>query len=83
MENLSNIPQKFKLSGSSLDGKEVGGFMLITTGLNHFYYVRNFTDRCCKHSGVLSIIRERLHRKPCNGDTFIVISQKGILYEGA
>ncbi len=38
--------------------------MLSVTGLNHFYYVRDFTDMRCKHSRVLSIIRERLHREP-------------------
>ena len=46
--------------------------MLSVTGLNHFYYVRDFTDMRCKHSRVLSIIRERLHREPCDGDVFIV-----------
>ncbi len=42
--------------------------MLSVTGLNHFYYVRDFTDMRCKHSRVLSIIRERLHREPRDGD---------------
>ena len=49
--------------------------MLSVTGLNHFYYVRDFTDMRCKHSRVLSIIRERLHREPCDGDVFIVMSR--------
>ena len=31
--------------------------MLSVAGLNHFYYVRDFTDMRCKHSRVLSIIR--------------------------
>ena len=31
--------------------------MLSVTGLNHFYYVRGFTDMRCKHSHVLSIIQ--------------------------
>ena len=48
--------------------------MLNITGLNHFYYVRDFTDMRCKHSRVLSIIRERLHREPNDGDVFIVIA---------
>ena len=39
-----------------------------------FYYVRDFTDmRLC--SRVLSIIRERLHREPRDGDVFIVMSR--------
>ena len=49
--------------------------MLSVTGLNHFYYVRDFTDMRCKHSRVLSIIRERLHRELCDGDIFIVMSR--------
>ena len=49
--------------------------MLNITGLNHFYYVRDFTDMRCKHSRVLSIIRERLHREPNDGDVFIVMSR--------
>ena len=47
--------------------------MLSVTGLNHFYYVRDFTDMRCKHSRVLSVIRERLHREPNDGDVFIVM----------
>ena len=39
--------------------------MLSVTGLNHFYYVRDFTDMRCKHSrcAVWSFV-ERLHREP-------------------
>ena len=47
------------------------------TGLNHFYYVRDFSDMRCKHSRVLSIIREQLHREPNDGDVFIVMSRTG------
>ena len=46
--------------------------MLSVTGLNHFYYVRDFTDMRCKHSRVLSIIRDR---EPSDGDVFIVMSR--------
>lgn len=49
--------------------------MLSVTGLNHFYYIRDFTDMRCKHSRVLSIIREQLHREPSEGDVFIVLSR--------
>ena len=55
--------------------------MLSVTGLNHFYYVRDFTDMRCKHSRVLSIIRERLHREPNDGDVFIVMSRSYSLFE--
>ena len=43
--------------------------MLSVTGLNQFYDLR------CKHSRVLSIIREQLHREPNDGDVFIVMSR--------
>lgn len=49
--------------------------MLSVTGINHFYYLRDFTDMRCKHSRVLSIIREQLHREPVVGDVFIVMSR--------
>lgn len=49
--------------------------MLSVTGLNQFYYLPDFTDMRCKHGRVLSIIRERLHREPADGDVFIVMSK--------
>ena len=49
--------------------------MLSVTGINHFYYLRGFTDMRCKHSRVLSVIREQLHREPEKGDVFIVMSR--------
>ena len=64
-----------KLPGTGKVGREIGGSMLSVTGLNHFYYVRDFTDMRCKHSRILSIIRERLHREPSDGDVFIVMSK--------
>lgn len=42
--------------------------MLNVTGLNRFFYLRDFTDMRCKHSRVLSMIREQLHREPDDGD---------------
>lgn len=49
--------------------------MLSVTGINHFYYLRDFTDMRCKHSRVLSVIREQLHRELVGGDIFIVMSR--------
>ena len=49
--------------------------MLSVTGLNRFYYIPGFTDMRCKHSRVLSIIREQLRREPEDGDVFIVMSR--------
>ena len=49
--------------------------MLSVTGLNHFYYLCNFTDMRCKHSRILSVIREQLHREPNPGDVYIVMSR--------
>ena len=42
--------------------------MLSVTGINRFYYLRGFTDMRCKHSRVLPVIREQLHRGPSDSD---------------
>lgn len=49
--------------------------MLNISGLNNFYYIRNFTDMRCKYDRVLSIVREQLHREPDQGDVFIMMSK--------
>ena len=49
--------------------------MLSFSGTNRFYYLRDFTDMRCKHSRVLSIIREQLRHGPNDGDVFIVMSR--------
>ena len=50
--------------------------MLSVTGINRFYYLRDFTDMRCKRSRVVSIIREQLHREPNDGDVFMVIIEQ-------
>lgn len=72
-QRVAYLPEKPKLSGVEATDREVGGSMLNVTGLNRFYYLRDFTDMRCKHSRVLSIIREQLHREPDDGDVFIVM----------
>ena len=72
---LTSFSKEPKLSGVEASDREIGGSMLSVTGINHFYYLRDFTDMRCKHSRVLSIIREQLHREPNEGDVFIVMSR--------
>ena len=69
------LPEKPKLSRVEATDRETGGSMLSVTGINRFYYLRDFTDMRCKHSRVLSIIHEQLHREPSGGDVFIVMSR--------
>ena len=69
------LPEEPKLSRAEATDRETGGAMLSVTGINRFYYLRDFTDMRCKHSRVLSIIREQLHREPNDGDVFIVMSR--------
>ena len=57
-----------KLSRIEATDRETGGSMLNVTELNQFYNLRDFTDMRCKHSRVLSIIHEQLHREPNDGD---------------
>ena len=71
----ASLSEESKLSRIEATDRETGGSMLNVTGLNQFYYLRDFTDMRCKHSRVLSIIREQLHREPNDGDVFIVMSR--------
>ena len=63
------------LPGFTSAGRETGGSMLNISGLNRFYYIRNFSDMRCKHARILSVIREQLHREPSRNDVFIVLSK--------
>lgn len=49
--------------------------MLNITGLNRFFFVRDFHDMRCKYDKVLSIIHQQLNREPDSGDVFIVMSK--------
>ncbi len=49
--------------------------MLNISGLNRFYYLRDFHDMRCKYERVLSIIHQQLDREPEDGDVFIVMSK--------
>ncbi len=49
--------------------------MLSVTDINRFYYLRGFADMRCKHSRVLSVIREQLHREFSDSGIYIVISK--------
>lgn len=46
--------------------------MLNITGLNHFFFVRDFHDMRCKYDKVLSIIHQQLDREPEDGDVVIL-----------
>ena len=61
--------------------RETGGTMLNVTGMNRFYYLRNFHDMRCKYERVLSIIHQQLNREPQEDEVFIVISKLYILSE--
>ena len=47
--------------------------MLDITGLNRFFFVRDFHDMRYKYDKVLSIIHQQLDRGPEDGDVFIVM----------
>ena len=49
--------------------------MLNITGLNRFFFVRDFHDMRCKYDKVLSIIHQQLNREPEDDDVFIVMSK--------
>ena len=49
--------------------------MLNITGMNRFYYLRNFHDMRCKYDRVLSVIHQQLNREPEEDEVFIVMSK--------
>lgn len=58
--------------------------MLNITGINDFYFLRNFHDMRCKYDRVLSVIRQQLNREAVEGEVFIMLSKdrrKARLYE--
>lgn len=67
--------EKFELPKFEISCRKVGGIMLNITGLNKFFFVRDFHDMRCKYDRVLSIIHQQLNREPDDGDVFIVMSK--------
>lgn len=49
--------------------------MLNISGVNRFYYIRNFTDMRCKYDRLLSIIHGQFHREPGSDEIFIIMSK--------
>ena len=74
-QRCSYQSEKFKLRRLEKSGRETGGLMLNITGLNRFFFVRDFHDMRCKYDKVLSIIHQQLNREPEDGDVFIVMSK--------
>lgn len=66
---------KLNLPELEKSDRETGGTMLNVTGMNKFYYLRNFHDMRCKYERVLSIIHQQLNREPQEDEVFIVMSK--------
>lgn len=49
--------------------------MLTVSGINKFYFLRNFHDMRCKYDRVRSIIRQQFNREPQEDDVFIMMSK--------
>ena len=41
--------------------------MLSITGMNKFYYIKNFTDMRCKYNRILAVIRKFMIMVGCDG----------------
>lgn len=63
------------LSGSQTPGLKSGGAMLSVSGINRFYFLRDFHDMRCKYDRVRSIIRQQFNREPQEDDVFIMMSR--------
>ena len=66
--------EKFKLRRFEKFSGETGGLMLNITGLNRFFFVRDFHDMRCKYDKVLSIIHQQIHEGyfPFSGQPAII-----------
>lgn len=49
--------------------------MLNISGINRFYYIRNFHDTRCKYDRVMSVIHENFRREPQKDEVFIIMSK--------
>lgn len=49
--------------------------MLNVSGLNEFWFLKDFHDMRCKYDRVRSVIRQQLNREPDAGDIFIMMSK--------
>lgn len=49
--------------------------MLNITGMDRFYYIRNFTDMRYKYNRILAVIRHQFGREPQKDEVFIVMSK--------
>lgn len=49
--------------------------MLNISGLNRFYFIRNFHDMRCKYDRLLSIVHEQFRREPEKDEVFIIMSK--------
>lgn len=49
--------------------------MLNVSGLNEFWFLKDFHDMRCKYDRVRSVIRQQLNREPNAGDIFIMMSK--------
>ena len=69
MNNGAHISQK-NLSYEGLKSlvEKLEGLCWNITGLNRFFFVRDFHDMRCKYDKVLSIIHQQLNREPEDGD---------------
>lgn len=69
------FPEELKLPQALDLGRESGGAMLDISGLQRFYYIRDFHDMRCKYDRVMSVIREQFHREPQKDEVFIIMSK--------
>lgn len=72
---FAHITQGNELQSTQGIDCKSGGVMLSVTGLNKFYFLRDFHDMRCKYDRVRSIIHRQLDREPEQGDVFIMMSK--------
>ena len=74
-ERYAYTTMQLDFLGFEKSDSKTGGLMLNITGINRFYYLRNFHDMRCKYDRVLSIIHQQFNREPSDDEVFIVLSK--------
>lgn len=69
---------KLNLPELEKSDRETGGTMLNVTGMNRFYYLRNFHDMYCRYEQMLPTIHQQLNQEPPQKDEVFIVKPKQV-----
>ena len=69
---------KLNLPELEKSDREAGGTMLNVTGMNRFYYLRNFHDMYYRYEQMPPTIHQQLNREPPHKDEVFIVKSKQV-----